>query len=142
MTLPPPVVLNEDANDHLAQARRNYRLYLQLRAGGEFTEWALTVLFYTAVHLVQAYAAQHGPWVPANHGERAEYIRERLGPVFHDYRDLQDRSEDVRYDLWTISEGELAEWHDRQFAHIAAYLGASRRGIRLVEAPGSMPDRP
>jgi hypothetical protein len=129
--MPLPVVLNPNAQDHLERARHNYRLYQQLKDGGEFLDWALTLLFYTALHLVQAYACQHGPWEPADHGQRRDYIRERLRRIFFDYRDLQDRSENMRYDLWMAAPDEVQEWHDQQFARIAAYLGSATRGIRL-----------
>lgn len=129
MPMPPPDSLSQDSGDHLDQARHNYRLYLHLQAEGQFLDWAITLLFYTALHLVQAHAAQFGPWVPENHEERRAYIREQLNRLFYDYRDLEDRSRDMRYDLYPTTAEEVQSWHDLQFGRIVGFL--ARRGIRL-----------
>lgn len=89
--------LNQAAQDHLGKARHNYRLYQHLHDDGEFLDWAITLMFYTALHLVQAHAELYGPWVPENHDDRRSYVREQLNRVYHDYRDLHDRGRDMRY---------------------------------------------
>lgn len=133
-----PIALNEDAQAHLDRARHNYRVYQRLKApeGEPALDWALVALFYGALHLVQAYACQHGPWRPGDHADRRDYLRQELRPIFDDYRDLQDRTDQVRYDLWMPAPAELESWHDRQFGHIAGFLAGGRRGIRLHENRG------
>ena len=46
------------AQAHLDQARANYLLYRQLRAEGQHRDWAITLLFYTALQLIQSYAVE------------------------------------------------------------------------------------
>jgi hypothetical protein len=91
------------------------------------------VLFYAALHLVQAHAEQFGPWVPQDHEERNSYLRENLNRIYYDYRDLQDRSRDMRYDLYPTTAEEVQAWHNLQFGRIAGHL--RRRGISLQETP-------
>ena len=46
-----------DAVRHLDKARSNHALYEKLKSEATHLDWAVTVLFYTALHLVQAFFA-------------------------------------------------------------------------------------
>lgn len=48
-----------EAGAHLEQARHNLSLYEKLRDEGCYPDWAVTALFYSALHLVDAQAAQY-----------------------------------------------------------------------------------
>ena len=82
---------------HLANAERNQRLSIALQTSAD-VDWAVTVLFYAALHLVEATLAPvvHSP----NHKIRNETVQldPRLRPIHHHYRDLYHRSLDARYD--------------------------------------------
>ena len=39
---------------HLDQARQDYTLNQELKRRGQYLDWAVTVLFYTALHLAEA----------------------------------------------------------------------------------------
>src|SRR5947199_884532 len=87
-------------SQHLGRARRNHRLYSKLADEGEYLEWAVIVLFHTALHLVQACLiglATDAAQVPKNHSDRRYFISTRLNPIFRDYRFLEDISREMRY---------------------------------------------
>jgi len=60
MSSPSPATppLKAAAAKHLALARQNYDTYHRLEHSGQDLDWAVTVLFYTALHLMQAYFVQ------------------------------------------------------------------------------------
>src|SRR5215212_4390159 len=97
---PPPAPWRQRAAAHLAQAQHNHRLYRQLRAGGEFLDWAMTALFYTALHLIQACLidmASDAFDYPRGHTGRDSYISRKLPSLLGDYNFLQTRCNEARY---------------------------------------------
>jgi hypothetical protein len=102
--------------DHEQQASRNRDFYDEL--GAENTsrpEWAMTVLFYTAVQEVQALIVRKGwkiqrsgRWVfPEDHGERLRVINRECPQIETDYRSLKNWSEGARYDCHVFGPGHL-----------------------------------
>jgi hypothetical protein len=94
--MPKVVHPSRGARLHLDEANKNYRLYQTLRAAGE-TEWALVLLFYSAVHLIQSHAVHFGgvvgsASVPTNHEQRLDHAYERCGSIFNEYRTLYRRA--------------------------------------------------
>ena len=85
--------------EHCAKAENNEFLADQL--DNPFWDWAVTAVFYTAVHYVEAYFASR---VPArhlpNHTIRDNYIHHdrTLNVIHDDYRQLYDESRSARYD--------------------------------------------
>ena len=85
---------------HLTKARSSLELFRKLRTEGEFPDWAVTALFYAAMHLVQAHfveAAQSGFDVPRSHSERNTAVRLRLPTIDPNYTLLYNRSQWARY---------------------------------------------
>ena len=121
------------SKEHLEKARRNYVLYERFQTEAQDPDWALTLLFYAALHLVQAYAVQdcarRNRPAPRHHTERLGYVRDRLASIFRSYRRLQSGSEQARYDLVLPTSEEVQEYHDAEFAAIRTELG--RRGVTL-----------
>ena len=82
--------------DHLAKAESNQILSRALQAGPN-VDWSVTILFYAALHLVEATLAPqtHSP----SHRDRFANIRRdpRLQPIHDDYRYLYDMSLRSRY---------------------------------------------
>jgi hypothetical protein len=76
---------------------------------GPDVDWAVTVLFYAALHLVEATLAPsvHSP----NHNARHQtvHLDPRLRPIYCHYCELYYRSLDARYDC--ISFGPLQAQH-------------------------------
>jgi hypothetical protein len=67
------------AVQHLTRARQNYDTYQRLKTSGQALDWAVTILFYAALHLVQAYFVEQAVTAfdaPQTHQERTL----RIGP--------------------------------------------------------------
>ncbi len=82
---------------HLANAERNQQLSIALQTGPDLA-WSVTVLFYAALHLVEATLAPsvHSP----NHNARNQTVQydSRFHPIYRHYRELYRRSLDARYE--------------------------------------------
>ena len=121
----PPDIFSKEAKKHVREAWRNYCLY------GQWLEqepsWALVLLFYSSVHLVQAHAINLGATnpriiVPADHLQRRRYIAERLQRIIADYGELQTASENVRYSLVRYSRDEALSYYTEEFSRIVEDL--------------------
>jgi hypothetical protein len=126
----PPAPLTPAAQAHVDQARANFALYQKLRADGECT-WALTLLFYSALHLVDAWFVQNRYGRPRDHMERGDWIRTHLAsigrrPNTH-YPDLLSASMDGRYRLRVFTHAEVGAYEHGEFGHIKAQM--AKRGI-------------
>ena len=105
MSAPQP--LSPDAAKHLEQSRHNYRLFERLRADGEFLDWCVTALFYAALQLVDAYAAENNEPEFPDHVQRRDYIRAEMQSVWVSYRRLEEASRRARYRLWFPTNMEI-----------------------------------
>ena len=110
--------------EHLAQAARNEALAQQLVAMGE-AGWAITGLFYAALHLIQAYLVQVGP-APVNHQKRAVSIAAtvELARVVDPYRLLKALSENARYDCRAFSPEQFEEVRRTRYQPIVEHLNS------------------
>ena len=90
-----------------ADANETFVLGLGLKNQAEI-DWAITALFYCALHHVQAYFVKMGGDVPFRHAHRDRAIRrdKKLKPIYRNYLRLKDRSRIVRYDLLPIFDKE------------------------------------
>jgi len=97
--------------EHLRQARHNEALTSQLGSPPiEAYDWAITVLFYTVLHFVDAYLLQQHGIVPRGHtatwnrqtGQRNpgrnDYVRQYLHQISSAYKILYDASRLARYE--------------------------------------------
>jgi hypothetical protein len=105
------------ASDHEEQASQNEAFFKDL--GGKDaarSDWAMTALFYTALHEIQALAIRKGWRVrhraglrfPEDHNERLQVIATHLAPIEAEYRSLKDWSEHARYRCGTFTSAQLA----------------------------------
>ena len=89
---------------HLVKAESNEKLSIALRTGLNL-DWSVTILFYAALHLVEATLAPHVH--SGNHTARFANVRgdQRLRPIFFHYRELYNVSLRSRYDCedFTVS---------------------------------------
>ena len=125
----------EAANSHLDQARKNFSLYQKLRDEGEYLDWSLTLLFYSALQLTQAYlieTASSPLEVPAGHDQRRDAVMSRLPEIWPHYRRLDRASMTARYqqDQFLDPTDQQIEHHLRTdflpiVAEIETRLGAS-----------------
>lgn len=82
--------------EHKAKAAHNEQFVSSLST--PYWDWAVTGLFYAAVHYVMAYLATKNIH-PVLHQVRNSQVHRDpiLNPLYVDYRELQNNSEDARY---------------------------------------------
>ncbi|MGI8887010.1 MAG: hypothetical protein ACR2G9_08860 [Gaiellaceae bacterium] len=91
---------------HLAWAEQNEKIFNAIRA--KWPDWAATLLFYVAVHEVQALIVDAASERPETHKERNILIRKHWrGTVWGPYEHLSQLSRNARYDCHTPTVGEL-----------------------------------
>lgn len=85
-------------DEHVSQARHNARFYATIDQG-QFKDWAVTVLFYVALHYVDALLAQIANIHPPIHGVRDNWMSKvaELKPIYSHYRALKTASHNSRY---------------------------------------------
>ncbi len=92
---------------HLTQARHNETFFDHIDAG-LFGDWAVTTLFYAALHYVDAYLATQGVHPKGHVFRDMEVVKYGKTRTIHaHYRRLEDRSSDARYDAASISATEV-----------------------------------
>jgi hypothetical protein len=105
------------ARKHRQQAADNEDFYRRVLGGASASrsDWAMTLIFYTAVHDVQALIVRknwlvrdHGQLqLPETHGQRLMALHRYCPQVEADYRTLKTWSEGARYDCQTYSATDL-----------------------------------
>src|SRR5688572_21223907 len=113
-----------DLEIHLAQVARNEAAAGHLASIGEYA-WAVTCLFYAALHLVEAHLRRIGR-TSQSHLSREAQMRElaELNVLRILYKDLQRLSEDGRYGCRTFSRAEFNRVRTRQYVPLSARLRA------------------
>lgn len=115
---------------HLTQARTNRDFLDSLALTNGNADWAIVVLFYTALHLVRAYIHQSGMEHGESHIRTNAIVRGHFPASASDaYLRLYTRSRSCRYDelTATIVEFNLLDGGDFQavLAHVRTLLPAA-----------------
>lgn len=89
---------------HVGRAENNEQFYEQFNlASTPYLDWAITALFYAALHYVDATLARYpaGGLHPQSHGAREQILARDslLRHLFSDYQELRNRSQDARYGI-------------------------------------------
>ena len=107
---------------HLATSVSNEALAVRLTEMAEYG-WSVTCLFYSVLHLIEAYLVQHGR-ASANHRERElSIIREpNLNQVRRAYMRLKAESEHARYECVLFSAQDATRIRQLLYAPIAITL--------------------
>ena len=83
-------------NQHLSLAESNERFAESIaELPTRFPDWEITVLFYSALHYVDAFLSTQGIH-PRSHDSRIQSIRSFIN-IWENYRDLYHLSLDARY---------------------------------------------
>ena len=91
---------------HLPQAEKNERLANAMVSLSErYTEWEVTILFYSALHYVDAFLATRGLH-PKDHRERQDLVAD-LTDLARYYEILFKRSMNARYHLYEFTPQEV-----------------------------------
>ena len=116
-----PTVPSKD--EHLNRATDNETLARSLDLDKPVcVDWAITILFYSALHYIDAYLAgklQH----PPDHTARDSQVSSNasLADIYRDYRFLKDKSEEARYNIANFHKSQLPKIEDR-FKKIRAHV--------------------
>ena len=111
-----------DVDEHKSQAEHNERFFRSFyRPNSNFLDWAVTVLFYQAVHLVEAYLARNDIH-SGSHAERLRYVGESLSSIYVDFRRLYGESRRTRYDVDQPSQEEFDRLVQNHFQPLQRYL--------------------
>lgn len=117
---------------HQEKALHNERL-LEMRelTDGEFVDWAVTVLFYGALHWMRALAAQEGHQIKSYRSHSREILGEEevftytkifTQQAFHWYSNLKDESRDARYEMRQYSTADFHNLRDSFFKPFKAFV--------------------
>jgi hypothetical protein len=93
---------------HITKAEENETLSSTLADTVCGREWAITLSFYAAVHYVEAYFGMTGRST-ALHFNRIKEIKgdAKIGRIANAYEDLQNLSEDARYEIRNMTSAHL-----------------------------------
>lgn len=101
-----------DIVTHQQQVAHNEQVsaYLQ-QAGDTYLDWVVTVLFYTALHLVDQVLAYNAGRHPRNHRQRHAAMSQQRGlaPLYRDYRELEHQSRRSRYEAARFTAQEVQQ---------------------------------
>src|SRR5688572_3865517 len=101
----PPVEITTtrfSKDEHLLKAKRNKAFALAIQPlNSTMCGWCVTILFYSALHFVQAYLVTRGMSSDIKHEERKRCIRDdaSLRSIWPDYDDLAALAHKARYTM-------------------------------------------
>src|SRR5271157_2510771 len=117
-------------DEHLSKARLNKEFADSITLDNPTSVgWALTAIFYSALHYIEAYNAKYN-FHCNNHNELNDNIRRNqvLSDICDDYCDLQTFSWNARYRAKKYGRQEVAEANEFHAAiekHVMKLLGAA-----------------
>jgi len=103
------------AAQHLSQvnSNKNFLYTFVSRPDGttSFPDWAITVTFYIALHLVEQYLYVHHQKHCKNHRDRENEVESdpNLRKIYSHYKRLSDWSREARYDVVGFTNNEVRE---------------------------------
>ena len=115
--------------EHLEKSKHNETLADLLATKNDYFDWAVTVLFYAALHYVDAVLSV-SRLDPLNHAQRhsAMGANDTLRRIFPEYRNLETMSRNARYFALPIRAADwksMKEDYEILRAHFLGRLGSS-----------------
>ncbi len=103
------------SDQHYRKAIKNIDFYESVSS--THPDWAMTGLFYAALHLVDSYLATKTAdgLHPENHNYRTDCLGKvsELRPIYGYYRSLQDFGHRARYKMNAYTQTQVDDAHDR-----------------------------
>ena len=96
------------STDHRAKADHN-QLMLEALEIDRFPDWAATVAFYKAVHLVEMLFAARDNCHSQNHNERNARLRRNYRDIWHHFRAMLNFSVLARYEMRRIDPNKVRD---------------------------------
>jgi hypothetical protein len=96
---------------------------------GEFADWAVTVLFYCAVHWLRALLAQEGYQVKDYRDEEGAMMGTGIftQQALRWYLHLKGASRDARYTMRRFSTADFRDFHQDCFVPLKAFITSKLR---------------
>ena len=116
--------------EHQSKALRNEKFLTHHKLSeGEFVDWAVTVLFYSALPWMRALAAQEGRQIRTYNKE--DEVFQGAGiftrQSYDWYRQLKDASRDARYEMTQFSASEFQDLHQNCFEPFKSFVTSNLR---------------
>ncbi len=95
---------------HLWQARHNEDFCLSFDIEKTpYRDWVVAAIFYTALHLINAYFSATKGSPPKTHNERDNWVQKapELSKIWLDYQDLKKFRRDASYEMRQFSAQEV-----------------------------------
>jgi len=114
---------------HLWQAKHNETLFSQLLTT-EFLDWAVTAIFYSALHHVDAYLATKDIHPSFHYKGRDRWVatESNLRHIWNQYRWLKEKSEAARYDVKHFTQSEVNHLKQSEFEIIKSHISKLKQG--------------
>ncbi len=121
MRRPSRITLGEVAKAHISEAEAVHAQFQQFKAAGD-NRWAPTALFYSALHLVDAWFIGMGHIRPHRHEVRSPLVRSELPQIWASYRELDSASRDARYEMTFPNTERLRRLEENCYEKLRAVL--------------------
>lgn len=96
--------------EHKDKSQHNFNTYAFLNeANPTYTDWEITTLFYSILHLVDAYLYKQQVGLITNHMRRKEYVKQYMSSIYCEYLRLEELSKQARYKCSIMSKKERDE---------------------------------
>jgi hypothetical protein len=109
--------------DHIAKAEGNSTLALSMALDSQpKIDWALVILFYAAMHYVEAYLATVGQHL-RSHTTRDKFVGRdaRLRRIYSEYQDLKYYGYNARYEMQEFTASDVTD-ATASFAAVKTYI--------------------
>ena len=119
-----PVQYSPRIQEHIDEAQANYNRYETMLKNPADISWRLVFLFYSALHLVQAYARINTPDdIPGDHEDRNNYVAYYLPEgIAIKYSKLYIVSRQVRYGPCRFELNQILSMQAEVFAPLRKHL--------------------
>jgi hypothetical protein len=114
-------------DDHIRQARHNAQFLSTFDLNATpYPDWAITVAFYTAVHLVEAHFARNNIHY-TDHKRRNREVSRSLRQIGRNYITLYNQSRTARYNCQHVTPADAEQVLINDYEPVRAHLSALLR---------------
>lgn len=110
--------------DHVRKADENAAFALSLTLDNQTRiDWALIILFYSALHYVEAYLATLGQHLKSHRSRDSVVGRDpNLKKIFPEYQDLTFYGYNARYEMYGFTSDDVTKRAAKEFAAVKTHL--------------------
>lgn len=107
--------------EHINKAKYNENFFEDIR--NSYPDWAITGLFYSALHYVDAFLKSK-QISAEDHKTRSWFINstKQLKSIYSEYRAMYDYSVNARYKMWIVNKESLEDIYKNFYLPIKKHL--------------------